>query len=39
MGKKHKNKKSDIDWKTWLVGAITDLLIGLILTIISKLLE
>ena len=38
--KKHKkNKKSEIDLKTWLVSTITDLLIGLILMIISKLLE
>lgn len=41
MGKKKhkKNKKSEIDLMTWLVGAITDLTIGLILVIISKLLE
>lgn len=37
--KKHKKKKSDINFKTWLVGAITDLIIGIILTIIAKLLE
>ncbi len=37
--KKHKKKKSDINLKTWLVGAITDLIIGIILTIIAKLLE
>ena len=36
--KKHKKKKSDINLKTWLVGAITDLIIGIILTIIAKLL-
>ncbi len=39
MSKKHKKKKSDINLKTWLVGAITDLIIGIILTIIAKLLE
>lgn len=37
--KKHKKKKSDINLKTWLVGAITDLIIGIILTVIAKLLE
>ncbi len=37
MSKKHKRKKSDI--KTWAVGAITDLIIGIILLIISKLFE
>ncbi len=37
--KKHKKKKSDINIKTWLVGAITDLIIGIILTITAKLLE
>ncbi len=37
--KKHKKKKSDINLETWLVGAITDLIIGIILTIIAKLLE
>lgn len=37
--KKHKKKKSDINLTTWLVSAITDLIIGIILTIIAKLLE
>ncbi len=37
--KKHKRKKSDIDIKTLAVSAITDLIIGIILTIIAKLLE
>lgn len=37
--KKHKKKKSDIDLKTWLVGAITDLIIGIALLLIQKLLE
>lgn len=39
MGKRKKNKKSEVDWKTWLVGATTDLLIGIILLIIDKLLN
>ena len=39
MSKKHKKKKSDIDIKTWLVGAITDLIIGIALLLIKKLLE
>lgn len=38
MGKKHKRKKSDIDILTLLIGAITDLIIGIILLILDKLL-
>ena len=47
MSKKHrrrkrkkeadKKKKSEIDIKTWLVSAITDLFIGIILLILDKL--
>lgn len=38
--RKHpENKKSDIDWKSWLLGAITDLIIGIILLILDKLLN
>lgn len=39
MGKKRKRKtkKSAIDKKTWLVNAITDLIIGIILLILDKL--
>lgn len=32
-------KKPDIDWKSWLLGAITDLIIGIILLILDKLLN
>ncbi len=39
MGKKKKKKKSDIDIKTLAVSAITDLLIGIILLIIDKLIS
>lgn len=40
MSKKtHKKKKPESNFKTWLVGALTDLTIGIILLIISKLLE
>lgn len=30
-------KKPDIDWKSWLLGAITDLIIGIILLILDRL--
>ncbi len=36
---KGKIKKSDNDFKTWLVGALTDLGIGIILLILDKLLS
>lgn len=39
MSKKHKKKKSEITFRTWLVGAITDLIIGIALLLIQKLLE
>lgn len=32
-------KKSDIDYKSWLLQAITDLIIGIILLILDKLLS
>lgn len=32
-------KKPDIDWKSWSLGAITDLIIGIILLILDKLLN
>lgn len=32
-------KKPDIDLKSWLLGAITDLIIGIILLILDKLLN
>lgn len=34
-----RKKKSDNAFKTWLVGALTDLIVGIILLLISKLLE
>ena len=38
--RKHpEKKKSDIDLKSWLLGAITDLVIGIILLILDKLLN
>lgn len=38
--RKHpEKKKSDIDWKSWLLGVITDLTIGIILLILDKLLN
>lgn len=37
--KRAKNKKSEIDWKSWTLGAITDLAIGIILLILDKLLN
>lgn len=37
--RKRINKKSEIDWKSWLLGAITDLVIGTILIILDKLLN
>lgn len=37
--KKPKKEKSESDFKTWLVGALTDLIIGIILLILDKLLN
>lgn len=37
--RKRPNKKSEIDWKSWTLGAITDLVIGIILIILDKLLN
>lgn len=37
--KKPKKQKSEIDLKSWLLGAITDLIIGIILLILDKLLS
>lgn len=39
MSKKSKKKKSKIDLKTLAVSAILDLIIGIILLILEKLLE
>lgn len=39
MSKKHKKKKSKIDYKTLAVSAILDLIIGIILLILDKLLN
>jgi hypothetical protein len=37
--RRRQKKKPDIDWKSWLLGAITDLTIGIILLILQKLLS
>ncbi len=37
MGKQ--KKKPDIDLKSWLLGAITDLVIGIVLLILDKILN
>lgn len=37
MSKKNTKRKSDIDIKTWLVGAITDLIIKIALLLIQML--
>lgn len=34
-----RKKKPDIDVKSWMLGAITDLIIGIILLILDKLLN
>lgn len=34
-----RKKKSDNKLKTWLIGVLTDLVVGIILLIISKLLR
>jgi hypothetical protein len=39
MGKQKKNKKSESELKTWLVNSLTDLIIGLILILIDKLIN
>lgn len=39
MSKKHKKKKSQIDYKTLAVSSILDLIIGIILLILDKLLN
>lgn len=39
MRGKSRKKKYDSNFKTWLVGALTDLIIGIILLILDKLLE
>ncbi len=39
MRGKSRKKKSDSNFKVWLTGALTDLVVGIILLIISKLLE
>lgn len=37
--RKHKKKKSDIDYKSLAAQAITDLIIGIILLILDRLLK
>jgi hypothetical protein len=39
MSEKEQKKKSDIDYKSWLLSAITDLTIGIILLILDKLIN
>lgn len=39
MSKKKQKKKSDTDYKSWILQAITDLIIGIILLILDKLLN
>jgi hypothetical protein len=39
VGKQKKNKKSESKFKTWLVDTLTDLIIGLILLLIDKLIN
>lgn len=34
-----RKKKPDSKLKTWLIGVLTDLVVGIILLIVSKLLE
>lgn len=36
---KHERKKSNIDFKSWLLGAITDLFVGIILLILDRILN
>ncbi|WP_255348538.1 hypothetical protein [Dorea sp. AGR2135] len=37
--RKIKKEKSESTFKTWLVGALTDLVVGIILLILSKILN
>lgn len=37
--KKPKKQKSEIGLKSWILGAITDLIIGIILLILDKILN
>lgn len=39
MSKKKQKKKPDIDYKSWLLQAITDLIIGIMLLILDKLIN
>jgi len=39
MGGRSRKKKPDSKLKTWMVGVLTDLIVGIVLLIISKLLE
>lgn len=39
MRGRSRKKKPESNFKTWLVGALTDLVVGIILLMISKLLE
>lgn len=37
MSKKNKNKKAHEKFKAWLIGFLTDLVVGIILILISRL--
>lgn len=39
MGKKKQKKKSEREFKNWVIQALTDLIIGIVLLIIDKLLD
>lgn len=39
MGTNNKNKKSESTYKSWLLSALTDLVIGILLLILDKLLD
>lgn len=39
MSKKHKKKKSRINWETLIIAAILDFIVSLIIAIISKLID
>ncbi len=38
-GESRKKKKPDSNFETWLAGALTDLIIGIILLILDRLLK
>lgn len=38
-GRSRKRPERNFDWRGWLIGALTDLGIGIILILISRLIE